>query len=147
MNSHSIAFEDVTSLRFEFELESTGRYPFFTLIARWTGRYGLGSEGRPDACYILGLTRTAIEVWEPATLVLDLSGLEYEWGDEMDWLLPPDVPVPAAVVVGPGCERAIATLLWGPDTTQRATEAEFIFDNIESAWEAVRYRGQDDEFP
>jgi hypothetical protein len=89
---------------------------------------------------IRGLTLTAIEVWNPAGVVLDLSELHYDWGDEMDLLLDvaSDRSVKSAVVVGPACARAIATLMWGVDTKRPATEAENIFDNVEEAWQYVR---------
>ena len=90
---------------------------------------------------MLGMASMAVQIWRPAAIVLDLSKLRYEWGDEMGWLLPPSVGCgKAAVVVGPGCARAIATLMWGVNTQKGATEAEFIFDSVDAAWESVRHR-------
>jgi hypothetical protein len=142
MNLRPVRIGDETSLRCEFQLETSGRNSFcYTLIARFSGEYRIGSGGKPDARFIAGMTRMAVAIWHPAALVLDLSELRYEWGDDMRDLLPPsEGHMKSAVVVGPGCARAIATLLWGVDTQKAATEADFIFDNVEAAWESVRHR-------
>jgi hypothetical protein len=141
MNLQPVRIEEETGLRPEFQLETTGRNPFcYTLMAKFIGKYRPGSAGSPDAHFILEMTKMAVGIWQPAALVLDLSDLQYEWGDEMDWLLPPRVGRKAAVVVGPGCAPAIATLLWGLTTSKPATDAEFIFDTVQAAWEAVRHR-------
>ncbi len=141
MNLKRISFDEI-AIRYEFQLETTGPNQFwYTLIAKFAGHYREGSAGRPDACFVLGMARTAVEVWHAAALVLDLSELQYQWGDEMEHLLPPDVGVPAAVVVGPGCARSIATLLWDDvNTAHEATEAEFVFANLQDGWENVRKR-------
>ena len=136
-----VSFEDQNRIDCEFFLETTGKNRFsYTLIAKFRGRYRDGSAGAPDAAFIRGLTHTAIEVWRPAAVVLDLSELHYEWGDEMDLLFDvgADQHVKSAIVVGPDCTKAIATLMWGVDTTRPATEAENIFDNLEEAWAYVR---------
>jgi hypothetical protein len=102
--------------------------------------YRDGSEGAPDAHFMCGLTEIALEIWRPAALVLDLSELQYDWGDEMDLVLSVGQRqhVPSAVVIGPGCSRAIATLFWGTDTSRLATEAENIFTDLDAAWKHVR---------
>ena len=136
-----VSFEDENRIDCEFFLETTGKNRYwYTLIAKFRGRYRDGSAGAPDAALIRGLTHTAIEVWRPAAVVLDLSELHYEWGDEMDLLFDvgADQHVKSAIVVGPACTKAIATLMWGVDTTRSATEAENIFDNLEEAWAYVR---------
>ena len=136
-----VSFEDENRIDCEFFLETTGKNRFwYTLIARFRGRYRDGSAGAPDAALIRGLTHTAIEVWRPAAVVLDLSELHYEWGDEMATLFDVglDHNMKCAIVVGPACSKAIATLMWGVNTTRSPSEAENIFDNVEEAWEYVR---------
>jgi hypothetical protein len=142
MNLRPVRIEEETRLRCEFQLETTGRNSFqYTLIARFSGDYRDGSAGKPDARFIAGMTRMGVAIWHPAALILDLSELRYEWGDDLGEILPPGGKhLRSAVVIGPGCARAIATLLWGVNTQKAATEAEFIFDNLEAAWEAVRYQ-------
>lgn len=134
MKLQSVRFEDETNIKYDFSLETSGKTRFdYTLIARFIGTYADGSSGRPDAAFILGMTRAALDVWHPGSLVLDLSELKYDWGDEMDWLLPPESHRPTAVIVGPACEKAIATLMFGRDSTRLATEADFIFSNLNEA--------------
>lgn len=142
MKLQPVRIDEATKLRCEFQLETMGRNSFlYTLIAKFIGEYRDGSGGKPDARFIAGMTEMAVAIWRPAAVVLDLSELRYDWGDDMVNLLPPSVGgKKAAVVVGPKCARAIATLLWGVNTTKEATEVEFIFDNVVAAWEAVRHR-------
>src|SRR6476659_9599523 len=111
MKLAQVKFDDENRIDYEFFLETTGQNRFwYTLIAKFRGRYRDGSAGAPDAAFIHGLTQTALEVWRPAAVVLDLSELHYEWGDEMDWLLDVGASrgVKSAVVVGPACTKAIA---------------------------------------
>src|SRR5690348_9516372 len=122
MKLKPVRIEEYTKLCYEFQLEATGRNPVCcTLIAKFIGDYRDGSSGHPDAVFMVGMLRMAVDLWRPAGVVLDLSELRYDWGDEMYWLLPPEVNgKKAAVVVGPKCARAIGTLLWGVNTTKEA---------------------------
>jgi hypothetical protein len=141
MKLSRVTFTDDNRIDYEFFLETTGKNRFWsTLVAKFRGRFRDGSKGAPDASFIHGITQTALQVWDPAAVVLDLSELQYEWGDEMDFLLNvgADRNVKSALVVGPGCAKAIATLMWGVETTRVVTEAENIFDNVEEAWKYVR---------
>jgi hypothetical protein len=142
MKLQQVRLEDETSLRCELQLETTGRNPFcYTLIVKFAGDYRDGSAGKPDLRFMVGTTKMAAAIWQPAALVLDLSELRYEWGDDLIELVSPTVAgKKMAVVVGPKCARAIATLLWGTETQREATEADFIFANVEAAWQAVRHR-------
>ncbi len=142
MKLQPVRLEDETKLRCEFQLETTGRNPFcFTLIVKFTGDYRDGSAGKPDLRFMVGMTKTAVAIWQPAALVVDLSELRYEWGDDLADLVSPSVAgKKTAVVVGPKCARAIATLLWGTSTQREAAEADFIFESVETAWQAVRHR-------
>ncbi|MFO0926306.1 MAG: hypothetical protein U0736_04605 [Gemmataceae bacterium] len=142
MQFRPVRVEDETSVQCQFQLESTGQNRFTSvLIARFSGDYKDGAAGHPDAVYMAGMLRMGIEMWGPAAVVLDLTDLRYEWGDEMLWLVRPAFHYrKMAIVVGRGCARAIATLMWGVSTNKKATEADFIFDDLEAAWEHVRNR-------
>ena len=143
MNLQPAKFEDESSIRYNLQLETSGGGRFwYTLVVKFVGSYANGSSGRADASYMLGVCEMAVSIRKPAAVVIDLSELRYEWGDEMAWLVPPSVHVPAAVVVGPSCAAAIATLLFGPKTTRQATDAECVFDSVATAWRYVR-RGPD----
>ena len=141
MKLEPVSFDKETDIRYAFQLETTGRNRFrYTLIAAFSGTYRPGSAGAPDAHFIYGITRTAIAVWYPAALILDLRALSYIWGDEMDWLLSDvwDERIPAAVVGSEACLPAIGTLIHGINSTQPATDADHIFESIDEAWEYVR---------
>ena len=120
--------ENCPSIHLDFELELSGSeiHVVPLLIARVQGEYRDGSAGAPDAAYISGLCRTAIELWNARAVLLDLSQLSYEWGDEFDNLYNLDVPL--AVVVGEKCRRAMSTLEFGVDTDKDITEVEYFFE-------------------
>jgi hypothetical protein len=140
VNLRPARFEDESNIRCEFQLDrSADIHSYATLIAKFAGRYREGSGGNPDARFICGMLKAAIEVWRPGALVINFSELDYVWGDEMDWFLSPTFNnLPAAVVIGPGCAAAIATLIWGLNTNRPATDADFVFDTVQKAWESVR---------
>ncbi len=102
------------------------------------GTFGIGSGGNIHARYLCGMITAAHATWRPAALLLDLSSLVYTWGDSMADLLDAgsDLGVPSAVVVGPPCQQALATLMFQDvNTTHNATEREGVFDKLEEATE------------
>jgi hypothetical protein len=141
MNLKNINFDEFSHLRYEFFLETTGKNPFqYTLIVKWIGVYRVGSLGNPDAYYMQGITKTALGIWHPAALILDLSEFEYEWGDLLEAVFDvgEEEQKTTAIVVGFHCKPAISTLIWGVNSDRLATEQENIFDSVEEAWAYVR---------
>jgi len=141
MKLKRITFEEETRLRYEFHIEMTGRNRFlYTLIAKFIGEYRPGSQGAPDAHFIRGITQTALEIWNPGALILDLRELSYVWGDEMDLVLDTGTNqgVPLAIVGSELCLPAIGTLVHGINSKQPATDLDHIFENIEEAWQYIR---------
>jgi hypothetical protein len=110
------------------------------LVIRYHGTYGIGSDGNGDAVYMTAMGRAAIEVFEPATIVIDLSELHYEWGDMLEclWNLGFERQLPYAIVVGPGCRAAVGTLLFGIDSTTDACDSPEVFDTLDAAVAYVR---------
>ncbi|MBT4866301.1 MAG: hypothetical protein HON53_14450 [Planctomycetaceae bacterium] len=51
------------------------------VIVTVTGRYGYGSGGNQHASTIVMAIDNAIDIDSIETLVIDLSGMQYEWGD------------------------------------------------------------------
>jgi hypothetical protein len=137
MSFHDVTFSDASPINFSFSYKERERGVAYSnvLVASFDGEYRPGSAGAPDAMLIRGITQAAVTVWSPAGLVLDLRKLHYEWGDEMDMLLgPPDgLEIPTAVVGSELCLPAIATLMFGVNTTKRATEQEGVFDALDAA--------------
>lgn len=137
MPFREVTFQDASPIKFSFSYRDRQRNVAYSnvLVASFDGEYRSGSAGAPDARLIHGITQAAVTIWTPAGLVLDLRKLHYEWGDEMDMLLgPPDgLEIPTTVVGSELCLPAIATLMFGMNTTKRATEQEGIFDLLEPA--------------
>lgn len=127
--------ENCPTIDVDFELELSGSeiHVVPLLIARVSGEYRGGSAGAPDAAYIGGLCRTAIDLWDARAVLLDLRNLKYEWGDEFDSIYSLDVSL--AVVVGEKCRKAMSTLYFGEDTDKDITELEYFFDEEEPALE------------
>lgn len=133
MSFETVAFE--SNIRYEFQLETDRSKPRI-LIAKFIGTYRPGSSGAPDACFIIGITTAACEMWGPSALILDFRQLSYVWGDEMDWLLGDfgeTMRRPTAIVGSELCLPAIGTLLYDETSTIPATDAENIFDNLDEA--------------
>ena len=109
------------------------------LIVKFTGLYHPGSSGSPDAGFISAVRSAALYHYMPNGLILDFSELEYEWGDEMDNLLPNDDAVyfwrhtPMAVVVGAKCREAIRTLTFGLDSERQLSETTWAKESLEEA--------------
>src|ERR1051326_8385333 len=144
MSFREVTFQDASPIKFSFSYKGRERGVAYSnvLVASFDGEYRSGSAGAPDAMLIRGVTQAAVTVWSPAGLVLDLSKLHYAWGDEMDMLLgPPDgLEIPTAVVGSDICLPAIATLMFGMDTTKKATEQEGIFESLDEALAYVEAR-------
>lgn len=137
-------FENETDIRYEFQLETSVEKPRFwcILVAKFAGHYRPGHLGAPDAFFIQGITQTALGVWRPAALILDLRELSYTWGDNMEEVLGSrgEINVPVAIVGSKLCLPAIGTLIqqFHPAGSKKsATDLAHIFDNMENAWEYV----------
>ena len=145
MPLESVTFQEATDIKFEFKLETMDKHPFaHTHIAKFSGTYRPGSTGRPDACFIHGMTETALRIWIPEALILDLTELSYRWGDEMDWVIGvgEDRCMHRAVVGSEKCLPALGTLIHGEGSTRSATDEENIFDDMEPAWSYVHQEGK-----
>jgi hypothetical protein len=144
MHPRPVSFADETGIRYEFRLEtSTERpRPWRILIAKFAGDYRSGHHGAPDARFIRGITQTALGLWWPEALVLDLRELSYTWGDDMEEVLATrgEIKVPFAIVGSALCLPAIGTLIHGINSTKPATDAAHIFDNMDAALEYVHQK-------
>ncbi|MFO0942544.1 MAG: hypothetical protein U0930_17550 [Pirellulales bacterium] len=107
--------------------------PYVSIVhLSFEGNYRDGSSGAPDAHYMVGIRSIVQGAWYPSAMILDLSKLSYDWGDEMDLLIPSDGDRDA-VIVGDQCSNALATLMFGIDTRKSITDAANYFDNFASA--------------
>ena len=86
------------------------------LVVTFSGRYRDGSMGAPDATFIAAVMEAIQRAWYTDSLVVDLSGLAYYWGDEMDWIhdvgrfQPSPCHKPLAIIVGDECREALKSL-------------------------------------
>ena len=57
------------------------------VVVTFSGVYGVGSQGNTDALFMASMIHTAISIWSPKGIILDLSKLSYSWGDMMSMVL------------------------------------------------------------
>ncbi len=114
------------------------------LCVRFTGHYHQGSGGTTDALFMHAMVRAAVTAWEPDGIILDYSELDYQWGDEMEWLLPDDdgqiEDTPAVVVVGPQSQDGIRTLLFGVGSTKTFVDTAGIYEDLVAAVDALDHQ-------
>jgi hypothetical protein len=108
------------------------------LLLKVSGEYKIGSKGNIDASYICTFADACIQKYCPRSIIVDLSDLFYEWGDEMDYVLDigntfDEKPINTAFIIGPHCKTAIGTLIHGVNSSEPATTRENIFESIEDA--------------
>ncbi|MFC4526262.1 hypothetical protein ISN76_19445 [Dyella halodurans] len=110
------------------------------LIVQFVGRYREGVHGNTDGDFMKGVIDLVSAVWAHGSLAIDLSRLEYRCGDIIDFCLESPRNKPVAVVVGPGCDRALAELWFGETTTLRASAQDGVFDDLDEACAYLRMR-------
>jgi hypothetical protein len=102
------------------------------------GKYKSGSAGSSDAYHIRGMMAYAQERFYQRYWVLDLSDLDYEWGDEMDLVLGLDEfegVESIATVFGENCIEAVATLGGIERKPEDLLSEEGNFSNLKEAYE------------
>src|SRR5262249_18205496 len=107
-----------------------GKHNPTVLVLKFSGVYGIGSEGNGDADFMRVITRAATSAWHCDAVVFDLRELTYEWGDAI-WRVfgrgvqPSGVDgLPCALVVSDLCRGGFSTC---------ATLIPPMFDDLESA--------------
>jgi len=137
-----VRLEDLSDVRYSFWIgKHPGKqYPRDVLVIRFEGTYRIGSEGNPDAAFMVAIGNAGVYAFNPDAIITDLSALTYEWGDEMAGVM--DIGCdrrnkPTSLVVGSNCRQAIGTLCFGVNSTNDACERESIFDSLDDAWKYV----------
>ena len=149
-----ITLEALSDVRYSF---MTGKHPGKSyekkvVVIQFEGAFGFGSGGNSDATFMRSMGEAGVQAFDPNAIIIDLSALSYEWGDEGDEMecvfdIGGDRKVPTALVVGEKCRKAIGTLCFGEDSTQDACEQDWIFDSLDQAWHFVTKRLDDGESP
>ncbi len=82
-----VTYAELSGIRHEiFTSEERPSVTPECLIIRYFGTYRHGASGRGDALYIIATAEAARKAWYSRCTVLDFQGLEYTWGDEMEWV-------------------------------------------------------------
>ncbi|MHA2203020.1 MAG: hypothetical protein ACW991_04970 [Candidatus Hodarchaeales archaeon] len=136
----SVKFDqERSSISYSFQLATTGEPASpTTLIMHFIGEYRYGSAGNPDARHLIDIIKTAIGTWPPDSLIIDLSKLNYEWGDYIEGVLDFANYLPTAFIVGSKCREGLSMLVFGIYTKKDVTEAEDFFENILEAFEYLQ---------
>jgi len=115
----------------------TNYYDILTI--KYSGKYRFGSAGNDDAQFMYAKGEYGINSYEPMGAILDLTELEYEWGDMMDLVfsIGSDSEFPIVIVIGEKCQKAFGTLIHGIDSKEPATTTDWIFDDFEIAWKHI----------
>jgi hypothetical protein len=116
---------------------------FDALIVTVSGSTGIGCSSNADVSYIEFMTRAALGLICPTSLVFDFRDFEYEWGDGMartlsageDLYVDDDLPV--AVVVSDLCRNGLTSLI---RDELFSDPGAWLFDSLESALAALEAR-------
>ncbi|QTD38139.1 hypothetical protein JL193_02195 [Polaribacter batillariae] len=76
-------------------------------------------------------------MWLPSKIVIDISEVDYESGDDMELLL--DIPdsTSSVIILGDKNRKAISTLILGIDAEEDIVDNKFFFDDLEKGIEQL----------
>ncbi|WP_232068435.1 hypothetical protein [Gemmata obscuriglobus] len=141
----TVTYSDLSALRHEVAVVDGPQFqPPEFLVVRYFGSYRDGSEGTPDAKYILAASAAAREAWWSRCTVLDFRELVYRWGDNMAWVTQigrdgvTKLQWPLAIVVGDGCRDALRSLL-------RDEYAGLCVESLDEAFTLCRVKAEEHE--
>ncbi len=101
------------------------------LHIKYKGTYRSGSSGKSEMGYIIGNYELGAAVWDPFKIIVDISQVEYEWGDDMELLFHIASRENTIVIVGDKNRHALSTLFYGPYTDKDIVDNDDFFDNLE----------------
>ena len=142
MNFDEVKFEErCPTISYSIFLDSDEPNQFRkVMLIKLSGQYRDGAKGNPDSEYMYGIILTASRVWHPRAVVIDISDLEYQWGDEFERIYSVIGVQLWAIVVSDKCRRAMSTLEFGINTKKDITELENFFDNMQDALEYINLK-------
>jgi hypothetical protein len=75
-------FEDLSRLKYRiFTCSLGGKHHATAMVLKFSGTYGVGSDGNGDADFMHVITLAALSAWHCHAVVFDLRELSYEWGN------------------------------------------------------------------
>lgn len=116
---------------------------FNALIVTVNGTTGIGCRSNADASYIEFMTRAALRLIFPTSLVFDFRDFEYEWGDGMARTLSAgenlyiDDDLPVAIVVSDLCRKGLTSLV---RDELFSDPGAWLFDSLDAALAALEVR-------
>lgn len=137
----SLNLEELSSIRGRFFRSRLRQGQSTILVAQFAGTYRPGCLGGPDARYMLAMGEAGVRAWEPDGLILDLTELKYHWGNDLEELINIGhrrfgiESLPLAIIVGPGCESGVQSLLIPPGTSSALMMNECLFRDLQAAFD------------
>lgn len=99
------------------------------LVIKFDGEAGNSHEHCGTFRFMSAMIAAGVAAWSPSTVVLDLTNLIYDWGDEMATILG-GLPLPTAIIVA-DCNREGLTSL--VEYEMDGTVSDWLFDTLEEA--------------
>jgi hypothetical protein len=136
----SLDFNEILpKLKFQIEYIESEKNSYWSIIVlNVCGKYEEGSGGKPHCAYIeymIGLLRSILP---SSGIVLDLSNLEYSWGDDIETLIFPDDEKYFNVIVSDKNRKALSTLVYGLDTDRDIKDEDGFYLEKERAIEEMK---------
>ncbi|MEQ1665521.1 MAG: hypothetical protein ABL927_09125 [Bdellovibrionales bacterium] len=140
MNLKSVTIDEYCpTITYDFKIQNLrDTHLIDLLVVSFHGTYRDGSAGSPDAGLIKGIVKTGLSVFDPFSLLIDLSDLEYNWGDNLELSFEETVYTKIVILVGEKCRRALSTLWYGMHTDKDIVDNELFFDSFEKAIDKLR---------
>jgi hypothetical protein len=104
------------------------------LVIRFDGEAGNSREHFGAFALMRAVIAAGVAAWKPASLVLDLRRLTYEWGDNMAEVLGCAQPLPTAVAVSDLNRDGLASLV---EQEMFGEPKRWLFESVEAAIGAV----------
>lgn len=108
------------------------------LCIKYTGKYRYGSLGKTELGYMIGKYELGKAVWTPFKIIIDISNVIYEWGDDMELLLHISDRKSSVMIVGKKNRKSLSTLMYGMETEKDIVDNKFYFDNFEKGIEKLK---------
>ena len=143
MNFKSVTIDEYCpTVTYDFKIKNLrDTHLIDILVISFHGTYRYGSAGSPDAGLIKGIVTTGLSVFNPFSLLIDLSDLEYNWGDNLDLSFEETGHITTVVLVGEKCRRAMSTLFFGIDSDKDIVDNDFFYDSFDKAIEKLKGKG------
>jgi hypothetical protein len=116
---------------------------FEAIIVAFSGNYGFGSRGSDDAKFMTAIIKAALAAWKPLGLVIDLSQMQYEWGDLIAKAIDAgaghyiDRPFPTTIVVSDLNREGLTSLI---REEMGGNPKEWLFESLEAAIQTIEKR-------